>query len=381
MKGLRGSIWLDGRARPGWVTWAQGKVAATGQGEPPRSLRGQLTDLGGSTLLPGFVDTLLHGYGGADCATGSAQQLHRMSLALAATGVTTAWAGMYPAPIPELRKAARRWDNWKRLRGAARTRFAGWHLEGPFIAPPMRGALPAKGILKPSADSAARLLTACGGWLGIATLAPERPGALDAAEELRGGGVLPSVGHCEAARVDCEALAANGKLAMTHLGNRMPPLTAREPGPVGYAMEGGAAHVAVIPDMVHVAPETLRLWAGTRAMKDALMACSDNLSHAGLPAEDFRAGGKRLRRSGAVAVDADGGLAGTLDPLPELLLRCVRDGYLSLADAVRLGCTNPGRILGDCGRIEEGMRADFVSLLDDRTVGKVWIGGRPVRGT
>lgn len=381
MNGLRGRIWLDGRLRAGWVTWARGRVVRVGTGEAPRALRGSLLDLGNAALLPGFVDTLLHGYGGTDCATGSAQQLHRMTLALAATGVTTALAGFYPAPVADLRKAARRWDNWRALRGAPRARIVGWHVEGPFIEPEMRGALPRRGVLRPSADAAARTVQACGGWLRMSTLAPERDGALDAAEEFRMSGVLPSVGHCAATRLDCAALAANGPIAMTHLGNRMPPLSAREPGPIGFAMEGSADHVAVIPDMVHVAPETLQLWARTRALRDSLMACSDNLSHAGLPASDFRAGGQRLSRSGAVAVDADGGLAGTLDPLPELLLRCLRDGFLELADVVRLGCVNPGRVFGDCGRIEPGMRADFVSLLDDRTVGKVWIGGRPVRGT
>lgn len=381
VNGLRGRIWLDGRARAGWLTWAKGRVERVEAGEPPRNLRRVLPELGSSILLPGFVDTLLHGYGGIDCADGNAQQLHRMSLALAATGVTTALAGFYPGPLEDLRKASRRWDNWQKLRGAPRTRIPGWHVEGPFIAPEMRGALPRKGILKPSAENAARTLRACGGWLRMSTLAPELSGCAEAAEELRSAGVMASVGHSAATRLDCEALAAIGPVAMTHLGNRMSGLSAREPGPIGFAMEGGAKHVAVIPDMVHVAPETLRLWAGTRAMRDSLSACSDNLSHAGLLAEDFRAGGQRLSRSGAVAVDKDGGLAGTLDSLPEMLLRCVRDGYLSLADAVRLGCTNPGRVFEDCGRIEVGMRADFVSLLDDRTVGKVWIGGRPVRGT
>ena len=31
--------------------------------------------------------------------------------------------------------------------------------------------------------------------------------------------------------------------------------------------------------------------------------------------------------------------------------------------------------------LEEGLRADFLTLLDDHTVGRVWIGGRKVAGT
>jgi len=135
-------------------------------------------------------------------------------------------------------------------------------------------------------------------------------------------------------------------------------------------MEGRADHVAVIPDAVHVAPETLRLWARTAALRDKLMAVSDNLSHAGLPAEDFEAGGQRLHRDGPVARNKKNDLGGTLDPLPELLMRRVRDGALTMAQAIRDGCEVPGRLVGDCGRLEAGMRADFVELRDDNGVGR-----------
>lgn len=378
MKGIQARLWNGRRFAPGWMTWKAGRIDRIAFEPPSRAQQAHLQDLGQSRIAPGFVDTLLHGFGGVDCGEGTGLQLDRMSRGLAATGVTTAYAGFYPLSLAELRRAARRWDTWKTKRGGVRTRFPGWHLEGPFLAPAKRGALPRKDLQKPSHEMGAKLVTACGGWLSICTIAPELKGALDATESLRAAKVLPSIGHSDAGYLDCSALAADGPVAMTHLGNRIPPLTAREPGPIGFAMEGGAEFVAVIPDMIHVAPETLRLWAGTKAMRESLMACSDNLSHAGLPAEDFRAGGQKLRRSGAVAVDRDGGLAGTLDCLPELLLRAHRDGYLSLADVFRIGCTNPGRLVGDCGILAEGKRADFLVVENDLSVGPVWVGGRRV---
>lgn len=378
MKGIQARLWNGRRFAPGWMTWKAGRIDRLGFDAPPRGVKAQLQDLGQSRIAPGFVDTLLHGFGGVDCGEGTGLQLDRMSRGLAATGVTTAYAGFYPVALPQLRRAARRWDTWKAKRGGARTRFPGWHLEGPFLAPSKRGALPRKDLQKPSEAAAHQLVQACGGWLSLCTMAPELPGAFEAAEVLRAAKVLPSIGHSEASHLDCTALAANGPVAMTHLGNGMPAFTPREPGPLGFAMEGSATHVAVIPDMIHVAPETLRLWAGNKAMKNGLMACSDNLSHAGLPADDFRAGGQKLRRSGAVAVDRQDGLAGTLDCLPELLFRAHRDGYLSLADVFRLGCTNPGQLPGDCGVLEEGKRADFLVVDEDLSVGAVWIGGRRV---
>ena len=380
-RGLRASLWNGKAFQPGWLTWAGGTITGLGWGEVPRGLGRELQDLGQSRIIPGFVDTLLHGFAGVDCGEGSPADLDRMTRALAATGVTTALAGFYPMKDEDAKAASRRWNRWRAMRGRARTRIPGWHSEGPFLARSMRGALPAAAIRRPHPSAADSFAEACGGWLKLCTMAPELPGAFEAADALRAYGVIPSIGHCEAGFLHCEAFSAGEDVAMTHLGNRMQPMTAREPGPIGFAMAGGARWVAVIPDMVHVAPEVLQLWVRTPALRTRLMACSDNLSHAGLPAEAFRAGGRRLRRSGAVALDSQDGLAGTLDSLPEMLLRLVRDGYLDLAQALRVGCTNPGTLLGDCGWLEVGLRADLAMLEDSKRVGAVWVGGRRVQGS
>lgn len=384
MNGLRARLWLRGEFRSGWMRWERGRIAAVGEGAPPKRAAGELLDLGDARVAPGLVDTLLHGYDGVDCGAGSAEELARMGAAIAASGVTSYYAGFYPESLPVLRRAARAWDRRAAKgggrRGGLAARCEGWHVEGPFLAPEFRGQLPETNLLAASGANARRFVAACGGWLRMATFAPELPGALDAAETLRAAGVMPSIGHTRASWLDCDALAANGEVAVTHLGNRVLPLAAREPGPIGFAMDGRAQWVGVIPDMVHVAPETLRLWASSERLGPRLMAQSDCLSHGGLPAESFHSGGKRLQRSGAVALDEDGALAGTLDPLPRLLHRCVRDGALDEAQALRLGCETPGALLGKRGRFAVGMLADCVLLRGARglEVERVWIGGREV---
>lgn len=375
MTGLRARLWLRGAFRPGWMRWERGRIAAVGEGDPPRRTAAGMLDLGGNRVAPGFCDTLLHGFDGVDCGNAGAPELERMGAAIAAAGVTSYYAGFYPEPLAYLRRAARAWHR-RDPRGGARC--AGWHVEGLFLAPEYRGQLPESGLMPPSAANARRLLSACGGWLKMATFAPELPGAFDAAEALRSAGVILSIGHSRAGWLDCEALAAGGPVAVTHLGNRVLPLSAREPGPIGFAMDGRADWVGVIPDMVHVAAETLRLWASSERLGPRLMAQSDCLSHTGTPAESFLSGGIRLRRSGAVALDAQDALAGTLDPLPLLLHRCVRDGALDEAQAIRLGCETPGALFGRRGRFEPGMLADCAALrgASGLEVERVWIAGR-----
>jgi N-acetylglucosamine-6-phosphate deacetylase len=377
-KGIRAKLWDGKQFTAGWMTYDKGVITKVSFRNPSPKRAAELHDLSGCCIMPGFVDTLLHGYAGVDCGEGTAARLQKMTQSLAHTGVTTALAGFYPTKSDGLQRAARNWNKWSALRGK-RTHVAGWHVEGPFVAREMSGALPKAAMRKPSAKAAQEFVDACGGWLAMATLAPELDGAFEASEVLRANKVIPSVGHSRATALDCEVLRANGKIAATHLGNRMTSLSARELGPIGAAMRGEIDYAAVIPDMIHVGGDTLNLWANTPKLKNKLMACSDNLSHAGLRAKRFMAGGQLLSRSGAVAIDRRGNLGGTLDSLPELLLRAHRDGFLSFAQVVRMGCQVAGDMLGDCGRLKEGRRADFVEyVVSENNIGQVWCKGRKV---
>ena len=61
---------LTGREllRPGWIEVSRGMVDAVGEGAAPRPVD---RELGAVTVVPGFVDTHLHGGGGANFSTAS----------------------------------------------------------------------------------------------------------------------------------------------------------------------------------------------------------------------------------------------------------------------------------------------------------------------
>ena len=97
---------LTGREllRPGWIEVSDGAVQAVGAGAPPRPAD---HDLGAVTVVPGFVDTHLHGGGGANFSTAlpaetaTAAALHR------AHGSTTVVASLVTAgPVELLRQVA-----------------------------------------------------------------------------------------------------------------------------------------------------------------------------------------------------------------------------------------------------------------------------------
>ncbi len=106
----------------------------------------------------------------------------------------------------------------------------GVHVEGPFISAARRGAHNPAWITDPTPAAIAALIEAGGGLLRLVTLAPERPGALDAIDQLVAAGVLVSVGHSDATAEQVAAAAGRGARMVTHLFNAQRPLGHREPG-------------------------------------------------------------------------------------------------------------------------------------------------------
>src|SRR3990170_3422880 len=117
----------------------------------------------------------------------------------------------------------------------------GAHLEGPFVSPERRGALPEGWLRPPGAGLLRRLLEAPGGRLRLITLAPELPGAAAVLEQAVRAGCVVAVGHSDATYEEARDAFARGARHLTHALNPMRPLPHREPGPPGAALatEGG----------------------------------------------------------------------------------------------------------------------------------------------
>ena len=95
---------LTGREllRPGWIEVSEGTVDAVGAGAPPRPAD---RDLGAVTVVPGFVDTHLHGGGGANFSaatpaeTATAVAFHRRhGTTTLVASLVTAGPGRVAAP-------------------------------------------------------------------------------------------------------------------------------------------------------------------------------------------------------------------------------------------------------------------------------------------
>jgi N-acetylglucosamine-6-phosphate deacetylase len=351
--------------RPGWLEISSDAVAALGAGAPPGPVD---HDLGAVTVVPGFVDTHLHGGAGGnfsaatDHETATAVALHR------AHGSTTLVASLVTAGPDDL---------LRQVEALAAQVHAGLidgiHLEGPWLSTLRCGAHQPSLMRDPDPDEIARVLDAGAGTIRMVTIAPERAGAVAAIEHLVDAGVVAAVGHTEATYEQTRAAIAAGATVGTHLFNAMRPVDRREPGPVIALTEDPRVTVEVIVDGVHVAPAIYR--HVTQAVgPERVSLITDSMAATGMPDGVYRLGPLDIDVVAGVArvagTDTIAGSTATMDQVFRLAVaHCglPRDEAMMLA--VRQACLNPSRALGlRAAGLVPGARADLVALSGDLCV-------------
>jgi N-acetylglucosamine-6-phosphate deacetylase len=363
---VRGVLHVDG-----------GRIAAVdGDGVDEVAVRDSTLPL----WLPGFIDTHVHGAGGADVmdAGDAAATLARVH---ARHGTTALLATTMTAPLHDIRRALQALAPHVAQATPDQARLLGVHLEGPYISPERLGAQPAHTRL-PRLDELLALHAIAP--IRVLTLAPEVPGALALIPALVQAGMRVQVGHSAASYEQaCAALQA-GASGFTHLFNAMSPLHHRAPGAAGAAL-AHAGHAEIIPDLLHVHPGAIR--AALRAIP-GLFCVSDATAATGMPDGAYRLGRQTVHKLtqgclGSVRL-ADGTLAGstlTLDQALRHLARPEREGGLglTLVQASARVSTHAAAYLGlaDRGRLTPGAWADLVQLQPQTlALQAVWLQGR-----
>jgi N-acetylglucosamine-6-phosphate deacetylase len=354
---------------PGWVHVDGDRIVDVGAGDPPRPAD---VSSPAATLVPGFVDTHVHGGGGASFDGGDPESGAIAVRAHRAHGTTTMVASLV-TERPEALAAS--------VRGLADLvedgLLAGIHLEGPWLSPRYAGAHDPDLLASPTPRAVDALLDAGRGHVQMVTLAPELDGGLDAIRRLTGARVVAAIGHTDATYdVACAALEAGAGVG-THLFNAMRGLHHREPGPIAALLEHATAHVELVADGVHVHPAALGLAA--RAKPDRIVLVTDAMAAAAAADGDYRLGRLTVEvRDGVARLAGSGAIAGSTLTMAAAVKYAVQVAGLPLADVVRAATAAPARLLGldRVGALRPGFRADVVVLDDDLHVRRVLHAGR-----
>ncbi|WP_299622360.1 N-acetylglucosamine-6-phosphate deacetylase [Pelagibius sp.] len=330
-------------------------------------------DLQGGLLAPGFIDVQVNGGGGVLFNdTPTVEGIRAIAEAHRRFGTT----GLLPTLIS---------DQWPVMTQAAEAVAAalaegvpgvrGVHFEGPYLNVERKGVHNAQVIR--AVDPEALALFASG-RLGqvVVTLAPERV-APAFIEDLVAAGVKVCAGHTAATYEQVRRGLEAGITGFTHLFNAMSPLTSREPGVVGAALEDTDSWCGLIADGHHVHDAALKVAIAAKA-PGRMMLVTDAMPSVGAAIKRFELGGQEIVVADGRCATPEGRLAGSDLDMAGAVRHSIRHLGLPPAEALRMAALYPAAFLGlegRLGRIAADFDADLVLLDDDLQVRETWIGG------
>ena len=336
--------------------------------------RGDVHDLQGHILAPGFIDTQVNGGGGVlfnDDPT--AEGVAAIGAAHRRFGTT----GFLPTLISDdLEVIDHAIDAVEDAISKGVPGVLGIHIEGPFLNVRRKG-IHDSSKFRVLEESQVQRLTRLKGGRTMITLAPEMTTS-DMIRRLVAAGAVVSAGHTDADHATMRAALDAGLTGVTHLFNAMSQLGNRAPGVVGAALEDQAAWCGLIVDGHHVDPVTLKLALRCRP-HDRFMLVTDAMPSVGGQSDHFHLQGRRILVRNGACRDENGVLAGSDLDMASAVRNSVQMLGLDLPTAVMMAGAAPAAFLGmqdQRGLITPGQAADLVLLDEGLSPMDTWIAGR-----
>ena len=337
-------------------------------------------DLTGCTVMPGWIDIHIHGYGGADTGDADPAAIHEMSRRLAQHGVTAF------CPTSMTLSAERLAAIFAAARAAASDAPGacpvGINMEGPYIAPARIGGQNPAFVRLPDAEEFARLQDACDGFVRLVDIAPEQPGGEGFIRRVAPHTAV-SMAHTDATYEQaCHAVEA-GCRHVTHLYNAMTGLNQRQPGVVGAAFDLAQQyedfHAELICDGKHIHPAALRI-AFRQLGETHTVVISDALSAAGTADGHMVSGGLPVEVRDGVAYLENGTIAGSTTNLEQEYRNLLSYG-IPRRQIVRSMTENPAKSIrmdDELGTIAPGKRANLTVVDGENRVVLTVVNGKIV---
>ncbi len=337
--------------------------------------------LEGLLIAPGFIDQHLHGGGGAEIASGTAESFIETAKFHAAHGTTSFLATTISDSREKLERIAKSYAALDELeyKGA---RCLGIHLEGPYISTKYPGIHSETHLRLPSVGEVSTLQRLSKGGIKIVTMAPELPGALDVAETLADEGIISQIGHSAADfNTTLEAISAGFK-GVTHCFNQMTPFHHREPGIIGAALTRPELNVELIADGVHLHKAAIDIVYRAKG-PEGIILVSDAMAPAGLLDGYFHTSVGDLTLTMDALRNETGQLAGSALTLDKAVKNIIQYTDCALSEAFRMATYNPARLLGinkRKGSLYPGKDADLVIMTNDLEVIATMVNGEVISG-
>lgn len=346
-------------------------IALCDENHLPADVR--IIDLKGQRLIPGLIDTQVNGGGGVlfnDAP--NIETIRTIGAAHRQFGTT----GFYPTLISDDLEVV------KKAIAAVSQAIAekipgvlGIHLEGPFLNPERKGVHNAKKF-KTIDEDAFQLLTSLRVGKTLITIAPELT-TPDMITRLANAGIIVSAGHSAATYEQTKRALAAGLSSFTHLFNAMTPLTSREPGMVGAALENNDSWCGIIVDGYHVHPSTLKI-AHTAKAKGKMVLVTDAMPSVGAIEKTFTLNNESILYDNGRLTTTSGTLAGSDLNMLTAVKNTIEKVGIDIDEAIRMASVYPAAMMGisnTLGKIKPGHNASMILIDENFNLLRSWIDG------
>ena len=369
-------VYRDHHFAPADLLIRDGRIEAVG---PGLTAEAPVLDAGGRRCVPGFLDVHTHGADHVDANAATPEDVRRWAAFNARHGTT----GFLTSILTDTEEqTARAIGNITRAMDEGPTGGAavlGIHLEGPFLSPQYKGAMPESLLRKGDAGWVRRCQQQAGGRIRYITVAPEVEGVPELIRALHDE-IPIAIGHSGADYATARQAIADGARACTHTFNGMRLFHQHEPAIMGAVLASPDVYCEAICDGRHLHPGTVEMLLQCKGL-DRVVAITDSIQAAGLPDGNYKLGVNDV-----VVVNGDaqlangGGRAGSTLTMDVALRNLTKFTSCSLEQLIPLLTENPADLIGlpGKGRLEPGCDGDFVLLDDELKVTATVVGGEIV---
>ena len=323
----------------------------------------EVIDVTELTVIPGLIDTHIHGYGGKNMVTNDVEELNFISEELLKQGITSFLATTTTLPKEDLIGSINT-INKAMESGTDGAEILGIYMEGPYICMKYKGGMMPSAVREFSKDEFDSFVKAGKGNIKIITIAPDIEENFKHISDITDSGIIASIGHTDADGETVDKSIEQGISTATHLFNAMKGLHHREPGVVGAVLDSNIT-AELICDGYHVNQKAIRMVFKVLG-KDRVIMISDAIPNAGMPEGEYIFEGRTVIIKDGTCKLLDGTINGNINSLFECMRRVVKFG-IPLEDAVYCSSYTPAKRLGiesQKGSIEPGKDADLV-VMDD----------------